>query len=165
MRDFALLLLLSLLAGCAESGQFPSLAQRPIERELPPPDVDPKVAPVADDPAIAARIAAFLAQAHQSQAEFEATLPAAEAAARRAGAPESESWILAQEALSSAEAAQDSTARLLSDLDAYSLDIAREKAISDADAESLQAAVAEIQRIADSDRERLARLEARLRTP
>ena len=59
MRALALLLPAALLAGCADNGPFPSLAQRPIERELPPPDVEPAAADVPDDPAIAARIADF----------------------------------------------------------------------------------------------------------
>jgi len=166
MRALAALIpALFLLAGCADLGPYPSLAQRPIERELPPPDVDPAAREAADDPAIAARIAAFAQEARKARAEFDAALPAAEGSARRAGAPESQSWVVAQEALSRAVAAQASTAHLLSDFDAYTLDIARAKPISTADGERLQAALDDVQKIADFEHEQVARLAAMIRTP
>jgi hypothetical protein len=165
MRAFALLLPFALLAGCADSGPYPSLAQRPIERELPPPDVEPAGADVPDDPALAARIADFTAEARKGQAEFDAAFPAAEAAARRGGAAGSDSWTRAQEALSRAQAAAATTNRALVALDAWSVDAARAKPVNPGDLARLQAAVDAVQRIADDQHARIARLEAMLSAP
>jgi hypothetical protein len=165
MRAFALLLPLALLAGCADNGAFPSLAQRPIERELPPPDVEPEAADVPDDPALAARIADFVAEALKGAAEFDAALPVAEAAARRGGAPGSDSWTRAQEALSRAEGAAATTNRALVAFDSWSVDAAKAKPVSPADLARLQAAEEELQRIADAEHARISRLEAMLSAP
>jgi hypothetical protein len=163
-----LLLPLAVLAGlaaCAAPGPYPSLAPRPIERMLGEPGVPPVVAPLPDDPAVAARVASFLADAKAGDAEFRTALPAASAAVRRAGAVGSDRWIEAQQALSRAETGEMRTARALSDLDRYGVDQANARALSPGDLARLQAAAADVQRLADSQQAEIRRLQAALKTP
>jgi hypothetical protein len=166
-NPFLTVLLASLagLSACAAPGPFPSLAPRPIEKALGEPGVPPTVAPLPDDPALAPRAAAFVDQARAGDRAFHAALPAAEQAAKRAGAVGSDSWIAAQQALSRAEAAETQTTRALADLDRFGSDRADAKAISPADLARLQAATAEIQRLADAQHAEIHRLQAALRTP
>jgi hypothetical protein len=163
---FSLLLVVSAgLAGCGAQGSFPSLAPRPIEKELGEPGVPPVVAPLPDDPALPARAAAFLAEARAGERAFRAALPAAEKAVGGAGAVGSDRWIQAQEAVSRAEAAEAQTVRALADLDHYAVEQANAKALSTADLARLQAATAEAQRLAGAQRAEITRLQAALRSP
>src|SRR6476469_2618882 len=91
------------LSACARpGGPYPSLQPRAVER------IDPRVPverPRNDRPVtagLAARLAALVAQAHGSEAAFDAAAANAERLAGAAGAPQSEGWIVAQEALSAA---------------------------------------------------------------
>jgi hypothetical protein len=161
----SLLGLLAALAGCAGSGSYPSLAQRPIEKTLGEPREEPPApAPPADDPAVAARAAEFLAQARQGMNAFEAALRPADAAARRAGAPGSDSWIEAQQAISRAQAAASGTGRALADLDRYAVDAGQAKALSPNDLAALKGATDAIQALADRQRREVERLQGMLRT-
>ncbi|MDB5691231.1 MAG: hypothetical protein JWO81_294 [Alphaproteobacteria bacterium] len=156
---------LAALAGCAAPGPYPSLAQRPIERALGEPGVPPVIAPLPDDPAVAARVAAFLGEAQAGDRTFLAALPAAQAAARRAGAVGSDSWLQAQQAVSRAQTAQAQTIRVLAELDRYAVDQANAKALSASDLQRLQAATAGVQRLADAEHAEIVRLQTALRTP
>ena len=161
----ALAVLAGGLAGCAAPGPYPSLAPRPIEKALGEPAVPPVVAPLPDDPAVAARVASLLGEARAGDAEFRAALPAASAAVRRAGAVGSDSWIEAQQAVSRAETAESRTTRALADLDRFGVDQAVARALSPSDLARLQAASAQVQGIADSQHAEIVRMEAALRTP
>ena len=115
---FPPLLALAGLAGCVgSSGHYPSLAPRPIEKALGEPGVPPTVAPLPDDPEVATRVSAFVAEAQAGDRTFRAALPAAEEAGRHAGAAGSDRWIQAQQALSRADAAETPTMRALTELD------------------------------------------------
>jgi hypothetical protein len=156
---------LAWLAGCAEDGPFPSLAQRPAERQyaeekarLPAPP-----APLPDDPAVAERIAGLAGEARRGESEFEAAYAAAAAAAAQAGAPGSDGWAEAQQKVSRAAAAQGRTAGALAELDRFALDRAGAGTLSAADAERLRAATEELRALADGQSERVNRLEATLR--
>jgi hypothetical protein len=160
------LLALTALAGCAgSSGPFPSLLPRPIEREFGDPGVPPKVAPVPDDPEVAARASAFVAAAREGDRTFHAALPAAEAAARHAGTAGSDSWIVAQQAVSRAEAAEQPITHALSEFDLYATDRGKAKPLSQADLDHLQNAEAEVQRIADAEHAEIDRLQRALKGP
>jgi hypothetical protein len=156
---------LALLAGCAAPGPYPSLAQRPIERALGEPGVPPAVAPLPDDPAVAARVAALMDEAKAGDRAFRAALPAAGAAVRRAGAVGSDPWIAAQQAVSRAETEETRTTRAAADLDRFAVDEADARALSPADLARLQAAAAEMQRLAESQHAEIVRLQAALKTP
>jgi hypothetical protein len=156
---------LAALAGCAAPGPYPSLAPRPIEKMFGEPGVPPVVAPIPDDPAVAARVAAFLGEAQAGDRAFRAALPAAETAVRRAGPVGSDSWIQAQQAVSRAQAAQAEATRTLADLDRYAVEQANAKALSAADLQRLQAATADVQRLVASEHAEIVRLQAVLKTP
>jgi hypothetical protein len=162
---FLFLAPLAWLGGCAEDGPFPSLAQRPAEREYAREltTVPAAPAPLPDDPAVAERVAGFAADARRGASEFEAAYAAAAAAAARAGGPGSDSWAEAQQAVSRAAAAQATTTRALADLDRFALDRAHDTALSAADSERLRAATTELQALVDGQAERVNRLETSLR--
>jgi hypothetical protein len=163
---FPSLLALAGLAGCGgASGPYPSLAPRPIEKALGEPTAPPKVAPIPDDPEVGARVSSFLAEAQTGDRAFRAALPAAAAAVRHAGAAGSDSWIQAQQALSRAEAAEMPTTRALAELDRYATDRANARPLSGGDLARLQAATAEVQRLADAEHAEVARLQGTLRSP
>jgi hypothetical protein len=159
----ALLLAVTLApAACAPPGPYPSLEPRPIEKALAASEEEP-VAPVpADDAGLPARIDALLAEARRGAAEFRAALPAAQAAAAAAGAPESDSWIEAQQALSRLEAAGAGTGKALADLDALAMAEAQARVLSPGDIERLEAAVREAQALAERQRVEAARIAARI---
>jgi hypothetical protein len=167
-RDPALLLLLALTAlaaGCASNeGDFPSLAQRPAERDYAAEQVGPaKVRPpLPADPAVATRAESFVAAARGAEGAFTGAYGTAAAAVARAGPPGSDSWVIAQEAVSRAVAAQAPLARISGELDDYAAARARETPLAPGDIERLHAATAEVERIAAEQAARIRRLEASL---
>ena len=117
MRRVALLLIVA-VGGCTvPGGPYPSLAPRAAEA------IDPRVPvvrPMNDRPAgaaLTARLAALVDQAQSGDAAFDAAVAEAERLAANAGAPQSEGWIAAQEALTAAIAARKPTATALGDID------------------------------------------------
>src|SRR6185295_12064383 len=104
MRAHVLLPLLT-LAGCASGNAPPSLLPRAGEA------IDPRVAvvrPMNDrpvDPALAARLAALITQAHVGDDAFQPAAAEAGRLAAAAGERQSESWGGGQESLSAAVAA------------------------------------------------------------
>lgn len=146
----------ALLAGCISEGPFPSLAPRPDERLAIEEPVRPAVA-VADDPALGAQITRLLGEARAGDAAFDRDHAAAAQAAARAGAEGSDSWIAAQMALSRAEASRGRAADAAAEL--HRLALARaDLPTSPGDAEALQAAVAEADRIVAAQQARMDRL-------
>jgi len=85
-------------------------------------------------------------------------MPAAHAAAARAGGSGSDSWVEAQQALSRVESARARTTAALADLDALAVERAAAGTLSQGDSERLSAATAEIQALADGQSDRLRRL-------
>src|SRR3954454_6430971 len=95
----SLVLTVALGACSAPGGPYPSLQPRTAEA------IDPRVPvvrPINDRPVastLAERLAALVHQARSGQAAFDAAAASAERLAGSAGAPRSEGWIAAQEAL------------------------------------------------------------------
>ena len=114
---FALLLPLGLTACATTNANEPSLARRPAEA------IDPRVPipsnPVAGtvDAALASRLGALVAEGKTGAAEFETEVGRAQSLAAAAGPAQSESWVLAQQALSGLEAARARTTRAVSEID------------------------------------------------
>ena len=160
----AFLLALLFASACAAPGPYPSLAPRPAEK-LNPDEEERQPTAQPDDPALAARIAGLEAEARAGAAEFDAALPAAEAAVGSAGAAGSDGWIEAQQAVSRLEAARARTTAALADLDQLALERAAAGTLGTGDRDRLRAATAAIQALADSQSERLLRLEERLSRP
>ena len=143
MRTAALLSILTLSACAAPGGPYPSLQPRAAEA------IDPRVPvvrPVNDRPVTAgltARLSALVEQAQSGDAAFDGAASAAERLAAAAGAPQSESWIAAQEALTAAIAARRPTANALGDIDAIAAtDLQRQTGIAPNDFAAIKSAAA-----------------------
>lgn len=117
MRSAALLPIILLGACSTAGGPYPSLQPRAAE------EIDPRVPvtrPMNDrdaDPALLGFLAASEKIADDGNAAFQPAAAEAERLAASAGAPQSESWIAAQEALTAAIAARRLTAQALGDID------------------------------------------------
>ena len=117
MRWMSLLPILAIAACSAPGGPYPSLQPRAAEA------IDPRVPivrPINDRPvtaSLAAQLAALVDQARGGNAAFDGAASEAERLAASAGAPQSEGWIAAQEALTAAIAARKATATALGDID------------------------------------------------
>jgi hypothetical protein len=160
-----LLALPALAAGCAsDEGDFPSLAQRPAEREyaeeqMSPPKVRP---PLPADAAVATRAEGFVAAAREAEGGFSRAYETAAAAVAKAGPAGSDSWVIAQEAVSRAVAAQAPVSKIVGAFDDYAASRSRETPLAPGDVERLHAAAAELERIAQDQAARVRRLEATL---
>lgn len=168
MRATPLILVLSLpallICGCSSRGMHaPSLAPRAAETVDPRLPVERTLTSKPADSALRQKLAALIGQAQQGDVAFRAALGPAERAANAAGAPRSEGWIAAQEALSALEAARAPTAQAMSAVDALAGD--RLHAAGDIGA-SDQAAIADasasIRAIDDRQTARIRALNARL---
>jgi hypothetical protein len=149
------------LAGCAAGGGFPSLAPRPIERELAVERPTTPAPETATDPALGARVAALVRQARAGDSAFEAALAGARSAAAGAGSEGSDGWIAAQAAVSRVEAARAEVVTALAELDRIGLDRARQPTNA-GDWAMVNSALADVQAIADRQHEQLEQLRASL---
>ena len=163
MRSAALLIILLLGACAAPGGPYPSLQPRAAER------IDPRVPverPVNDrpvTPALAARLAELIAQAYGGEAAFEPAAAEAERLAANAGAPQSEGWTVAQQALSAAIEARGPTASALGDVDALGANaLQTQGGIAPNDLAAIQSASAEIGALDERQTARIKALQERL---
>lgn len=149
------------IAGCAPTGEFPSLAPRPQEQEVS--IVEPRRAPVAvpSDSGLRLRILELGRSAADGERAFDAAFPAADLATARAGPPETESWIEAQQALSRLEAARGAVTEALAQLDRLATARA-DIPTSDEDYAAIRAMTEVVQGISNRQDERLTRLRGRL---
>ena len=117
-----------LLAGCASSGTFPSLAQRESERVSgtmqPPPR--PAYTPAPTSPATLAQLDGLLASVRSSHQRFTAATPAARSAvaAARGASLGSDAWSQAQVAVAGLESTRSEAMIALADLDRLLVDAA-----------------------------------------
>ena len=164
MRVAALLIAVA-LAGCAATEREPpSLATRAAEA------IDPRV-PVPETPVqtqasadLVQQLGALVAEAVAGDAAFQAVAANAERLVASAGPPESESWIVAQQALSAAVAARAPVARALGEVDAMAASrIQRLGGISAADMAAIEAASARVAEIDAREATTIDRLQAPLR--
>jgi hypothetical protein len=150
---------LSALSACARpGGPYPSLQPRAGEA------IDPRV-PVTRPmnerpvtPALASQLAALVAQAREGDAAFGPAADEAERLANGAGPASSESWIAAQEALTTAIAARGPTTIALGDIDALGGTKLQEQAgLAPSDLAAIKSAGAEVAAI---DQRQAARIKA-----
>ena len=114
-------------------------------------------------PTLAAQLGALVEQARGGQAAFEPAAATAERLAASAGAPQSESWISAQEALSAAIAARKPTALAQADIDALGARaLQTQGGIAPNDLKAIQAAAAEVAAIARDQTDRIDAVRRRL---
>jgi hypothetical protein len=153
---------IALLAACASSGDYPSLAQRPAERvegTLTPVSVGetptPPPAPSAD---LVERLADLRREASARHAEFTTALPAAQRLANAAGATGSDSWASAQVALADLDSLRSRAAVSLADLDNLWVDATLDGGARDA----IGAVRSEVESLVRQEDEALARLRARV---
>jgi hypothetical protein len=119
------------------------------------------VGPVS--PAVGARLAELVNQAQAGDSAFRSAAGSAERLAASAGAPQSESWIAAQQALSVAQAARAPTTRAIADIDSIAAEaVATSGGIPAADLAAIQAAAAQVAAIERSQAARIEALQARL---
>lgn len=138
--------------------QTPSLALRAAEAIDPRVPVRPEPVVGAPAPALAGRLAELVATARASDAAFGPAADQAERLASSAGAAQSESWIVAQQALSVAVAARRDAARALGDIDALGANALEERGgIAPGDLAAIEAAAAEVGAI---ERRQAARVDA-----
>jgi hypothetical protein len=165
MRPLALpALLAALAAGCSTpNGTIPSLAPRAAEQIDPrvPVERPPNDRPVA--PGLAARLDVLVAQARSGEAGFEAAIAAARAAADGAGPRESESWIVAQEALSAAVKAREPAAMAIGEIDSIGAELlVAQGGLAPADLAAIESAAATVGAISRAQAEAIAAVQARL---
>lgn len=163
MRSAACLTILLVTACSAPGGPYPSLQPRAAEA------IDPRVPvvrPMNDRPVSAnleARLAALLEQARTGDAAFGAAVSQAERLAAAAGAPQSESWIAAQESLTAAIAARKATATALGDIDEIGATaLQTQRGIAPNDLAAIQRAAAEVGSLDRTQAARIGAIQKRL---
>ena len=115
MKPLALSFVL-LLGGCVSQGPFPSLAPREGE-QLAIEEPVREAVEVPSDSGLRLRVLELRQQAARGDRAFDAALRPAEAAVGSAGAPGSDRWIEAQQAISRLESARAETTLALAQLD------------------------------------------------
>ena len=161
--SLAVLMSVGLIACAPSGGPFPSLQPRAGE------DVDPRVPvirPMNDrpvTPALASRLAELVSEARSGDAAFTPLAAEAERLAAAAGAPQSESWVAAQQALSAAVEARGPTARAVGDIDALGANLLQtQQGLAPADLAAIQSAGAEAGAIDQRQADRIKAVQARL---
>ena len=163
MRRLLFLTILALGACSAPGGPYPSLQPRAAEA------VDPRVPverPINDRPvraSLAGQLAELVSEAHAGEAAFEPVAAQAERLAGVAGAPQSESWIAAQVALSAAIAARKPTAAALGDIDGLGATALKTQGgIAPSDLSAIQRAAAEVASIDQRQADRISAIQRQL---
>lgn len=113
--------------------------------------------------ALAARLGELVAQARSGDAAFAALADQAEKLAAAAGAPQSEGWVAAQQALSAAVDARGPTVRALADIDAIGASMLQaQQGLAPADLAAIQSAGAEAGAIDQRQADRISAIQRRL---
>jgi hypothetical protein len=150
-------------ACAAPSHNVPSLAPRAAEA------IDPRVPIPGDvivgpaDANLSGHLAALIDQAQAGDSAFQGVAAEAERLARAAGPQQSESWVLAQQALSAAHAARAPTTRALGDIDALAATaLERQGGLPPGNLAAIQAAAATVSAIDNRQASRIEAIENRL---
>ena len=152
------------LSACsAAGGPYPSLQPRTAEA------IDPRVQPVRPindrpvKPALASQLSALVAQARLGDAAFVPAIASAERLASSAGPPQSESWVVAQEALTTAIAARSPTANAQGDIDALgATSLVTQGGIAPNDLKAIDRAAGEVSSISRTQTDRIDAIKKRL---
>ena len=163
MRSLAFLLPVA-IAGCSTpGGPYPSLQPRPaeaIDPRLPVPEAPQQTAATLP---LVQQLDSLVAQAVAGDEAFRPLVERAEALAQAAGPKPSESWIVAQQALSAAVAARTPVANAVGDIDALGAErIQRLGGIGAADLEAINAAAARVAEIDRREADAINRIQARV---
>ena len=164
-RPLALASLVAALASACvgPTGDIPSLQTRAAE------GIDPRLPverPLNDrpaDPALMAQLSALVAEARAGEPRFEAAIDFARRAANSAGAPQSEGWIVAQEALSAAVEARGAAAVALASIDSIGAALlARQGGLAPSDKQAIEDAAEIAGAIARRQAEAISAIQAEL---
>lgn len=163
MRKPLFILVLVVTSCSSPGGPYPSLQPRAAEL------IDPRLQPASPlnnrpvSPALAAQLAGLVEEARSGSQAFAPLMTDAERLASSAGAPRSESWIAAQEALSAAIAARKPTALAQSDIDALGATaLQNQGGIAPNDLKAIDEAAREVSAIARQQTDRVAAIQRRL---
>jgi hypothetical protein len=163
MRGTVFLTLLALAACSSPGGPYPSLQPRAAEA------IDPRVPverPMNDrpvTPAVAARLAELVDRARAGDSTFDPVAAEAERLTSAAGAPESDSWVAAQQALSAAIEARRATATAVGDIDSLGADaLQTQGGIAPNDLAAIQRAAAEVGALDQRQADRISAMQRRL---
>jgi hypothetical protein len=164
MRLFLGLSAIALAGGCAAPPRnVPSLAPRAAEA------IDPRVPIPSDvivgppDANLSAHLAALVDQAQAGDSAFQGAAAEAERLAQAAGAQQSESWVIAQQALSAAHAARAPTTRALGDIDALAATaLEKQGGLPPGDLVAIRTAAATVSAIDNRQSVRIEAIESRL---
>jgi hypothetical protein len=163
MQKTLLVATLCLSACSYPGGAPPSLAPRAAEAIVPR---APVVRPMNDrpvDPALAGRLAALVAQARNGDAAFQPAAAEANRLSASAGAPQTESWISAQQALTAAIAARGPTVAAIGDIDALGANkLQIQGGLAPSDLAAIQSAGAEVGAIDDREAAAIKAIQGRL---
>jgi len=162
-RSTIFIMALGLAACSSTGGPYPSLQPRSAEA------IDPRIQPVRpmnDRPvtrALAAQLATLIAEAHAGDSNFQPAAATAERLAAAAGAPQSEGWVAAQEALSAAIAERKPTSTALADIDSLGARALQTNGgIAPNDLAAIQAAAAEVGSLDQRQSDRIKAIQQRL---
>ena len=152
------------LACCAPVGPPPpSLLARPAEAIDPRLPVSPATMPAPVDQGLIAPLAMLVDRARTGDTRFRTAATQAQRLAEAAGTRQSESWIVAQEAMSAASAARVETTQALADIDSLAATaVQRTGTIPPADLAAIQSASAEVGQIEASQASLLEQISRRL---
>ena len=163
MRRSALLPMIALGACSLPGGPYPSLQPRAAESIDPRVPVERPINERPTTPALTAQLVELVGEARSGAAAFDPVASQAEHLAASAGAPQSEGWTAAQEALSAAIAARRPTAQALADIDGISANALQTNGgISPNDLAAIQRAAAEVSTLDQQQAKRIAAIQQRL---
>lgn len=163
MRASVPFLALGLIGCAASTATETSLARRSAEA------IDPRL-PIASEPspgpvdaALVARLSQLVIEGNGGARTFDAQVGQAQSLANAAGPAQSESWIVAQQALSGLEGARAATTRALGDIDAIAANRIQSGAgLTFSDQAAVEAASTELSAVADRQASIIDQLGARL---
>lgn len=165
MHAFAPFLALGLIGCAASSATEPSLARRPAEAIDPRLPIASAPTPGPVDAALAAQLSQLVGEGRAGAQLFDAEVGQAQALANAAGPAQSDSWIVAQQALSGLEGARARLTRALADVDALAAArIQGGTGLSFSDMTAIEAALSELRALTDRQATTFDRLNARLGT-
>ncbi len=163
MRPFPPLLIVAVAACAPGTVNAPSLAPRATEAIDPRVPVPEPALPASPDRRLVDQLDSLVAQASAGDEGFRLLAERAAQLAEAAGPKESESWIVAQQALSAAIAARAPVARAVGDIDALgSAQVQQLGGIGAANLEAMKAAAARVAEIDEREAATIAQLQARL---
>ena len=164
MRHHFLILLCISIAGCAHTpANAPSLSPRAAEAIDPRIPVPDPVLSTVPNAALVEQLNALVGQAETGDSEFQPVASAAEKAVASAGAPQSEGWIAAQQALSVAVAARAPVTRAAADVDSLGAQrIQKLEGIAAADLKAINSASAKVRAIDNREAALIKTLQDRL---